>query len=48
MLVPGDPEAASRAERRRDGVPVPEVLHTQLRGVCERAGTPFLLTDPIG
>ncbi|MQA13085.1 MAG: Ldh family oxidoreductase [Pseudonocardiaceae bacterium] len=45
VLVPGDPEAASREERRRDGVPVPTALLRQLRGVCERAGAPYLLHD---
>jgi len=47
VLVAGDPEAASREQRSRDGVPVPEKLHAQLRGVCERAGASFLLVDPL-
>lgn len=46
VLVPGDPEALSREQRQRDGVPVPEALHAQLRGVCRRVGVPFLLDAP--
>lgn len=42
VLVPGDPEAATRAERLRDGIPVPDTLARQLRDVCERCGAPFL------
>jgi LDH2 family malate/lactate/ureidoglycolate dehydrogenase len=43
VLVPGDPEAATRAERMREGVPLPETLVEKIRGVCERCGAPFLL-----
>jgi LDH2 family malate/lactate/ureidoglycolate dehydrogenase len=43
VLVPGDPEALSRRQREIDGVPVPATLHEQLRGVCTRAGVPFVL-----
>jgi len=43
VLVAGDPEATTRAERLRDGVPIPQSLADQLRAVCERCGTPFLL-----
>jgi LDH2 family malate/lactate/ureidoglycolate dehydrogenase len=43
VLVPGDPEAESHARRLREGIPMPESLIAQLRGVCERAGVPFLL-----
>ena len=43
VLVAGDPEAAVREERLRDGVPMPALLVEQLRQVCERCGAPFLL-----
>ena len=43
VLVPGDPEAASRARRLKDGIPVPESLRTKVRAICERSGVPFLL-----
>ena len=46
VLVPGDPEAEAREQRLRDGVPLSDVLVGQLRGICERAGTPFLLDAP--
>lgn len=45
VLVPGDPEAASREQRLRDGIPVPAVLRDQLREVCVRAGAPYLLHE---
>jgi LDH2 family malate/lactate/ureidoglycolate dehydrogenase len=43
VLVAGDPEAAAKAERLRDGVPVPDDLMAQLREVAARAGVPFVL-----
>jgi LDH2 family malate/lactate/ureidoglycolate dehydrogenase len=43
VLVAGDPEAASRETRLRDGIPMPDTLLAQLRGVSERAGVDFLL-----
>ena len=43
MLVAGDPERATREERLRDGIPLPDTLVALLRGITERAGTPFLL-----
>lgn len=43
VLVPGDPEAKARAERLRDGIPVPETLVEKIRGVCERSGVPCIL-----
>jgi len=45
VLVPGDPEAATRAERRRDGIPFPDTLIEKLRGVCQSCGAAFLLDD---
>ncbi|WP_158747713.1 Ldh family oxidoreductase [Acidisphaera sp. L21] len=43
VLVPGDPEAATRAERLRDGIPLPETLLAKLRAVCEGCGAPYIL-----
>jgi len=34
---------ATRAERLRDGVPVPDDLLVQLRAVAASAGVPFVL-----
>jgi LDH2 family malate/lactate/ureidoglycolate dehydrogenase len=45
VLVPGDPEAATRAQRLRDGIPIPDTLAAKLREVCERCGAPFLLAN---
>ena len=44
VLVAGDPEMATRAERLREGVPVPEDLMDQLRAVAKSAGVPFVLS----
>ena len=41
VLVAGDPELATRAERLANGVPVPDDLMVQLRDVAQRAGVPF-------
>jgi LDH2 family malate/lactate/ureidoglycolate dehydrogenase len=43
VLVAGDPEMATRAERLRDGVPIPDDLMAQLRVVVKEAGVPFVL-----
>ena len=43
VLVPGDPEAAVRDERVKEGIPVPQALKDQIRGVCERSGAEYLL-----
>ncbi|MBK1786668.1 Ldh family oxidoreductase [Prauserella cavernicola] len=43
VLVAGDPQARAREERARDGIPMPEPLVAQLRGVAERAGVGFAL-----
>ncbi|HEU5193489.1 MAG TPA: Ldh family oxidoreductase [Methylomirabilota bacterium] len=44
VLVAGDPEMATRSERLRDGVPVPDDLMDQLRAVARSAGVPFVLS----
>jgi LDH2 family malate/lactate/ureidoglycolate dehydrogenase len=43
VLVPGDPEAAAREWRTKEGIPLPAALLEKLRGVCERSGVPFIL-----
>lgn len=43
VLIPGDPEAASRERRLREGIPMPRSLADQLRAVCEGCGAPYLL-----
>ncbi|HSF07727.1 MAG TPA: Ldh family oxidoreductase [Methylomirabilota bacterium] len=43
VLVAGDPEMATREERLRDGVPIPDDLMQQLRDVARQAGVPFIL-----
>jgi LDH2 family malate/lactate/ureidoglycolate dehydrogenase len=45
VLVAGDPEMATRAERLRDGVPVPEDLMEQLRSVAKSATVPFVMGE---
>ena len=47
VLVAGDPEMATKKERLATGVPIPDDLMAQLRGVVERAGVPFLLAPPL-
>jgi LDH2 family malate/lactate/ureidoglycolate dehydrogenase len=44
VLVAGDPEMATRAERLSEGVPIPDDLMEQLRTVARSAGVPFVLT----
>jgi LDH2 family malate/lactate/ureidoglycolate dehydrogenase len=43
VLVAGDPELATRAERLERGVPIPDDLMTQLRTVAQAASVPFIL-----
>jgi len=43
VLVAGDPERLTRAERLEQGVPVPDDLMEQLRAVTVSARVPFLL-----
>jgi LDH2 family malate/lactate/ureidoglycolate dehydrogenase len=43
VMVAGDPELLTRRERLEAGVPVPDDLMEQLRGVAGRAGVPFIL-----
>jgi LDH2 family malate/lactate/ureidoglycolate dehydrogenase len=43
VLVPGDPEAKARADRLRDGIPIPDALRKKIRSVCEGSSVPFIL-----
>ena len=45
VLVAGDPELLTRTERLEQGVPVPDDLMDQLRGVVERAKVSFVLAE---
>lgn len=45
VLLPGEPEKFARAERLKDGIPVPQSLQALIRGVAERAGVPYVLKD---
>ena len=45
VLVAGDPEAATREIRQRDGIPMPQTLIEKLRDVCESCGAAFLLAN---
>jgi LDH2 family malate/lactate/ureidoglycolate dehydrogenase len=44
ILIPGEREYNTRAERLRTGIPIPEDLRAQVRAMCEQAGIAFLLT----
>jgi LDH2 family malate/lactate/ureidoglycolate dehydrogenase len=43
VLVPGDPEKAAMADREKNGIPVPDNLLAQVRGIAAEAGAPWLL-----
>lgn len=43
VQVAGDPEAAARAARDRDGIPFPPKLLEEIADVCARCGAPYLL-----
>jgi len=43
VLVAGDPEAAAREKRLREGIPMPAPLVQKIRDICERSGARFLL-----
>ncbi|RRO16253.1 Ldh family oxidoreductase [Saccharopolyspora rhizosphaerae] len=45
VLVAGDPQAAAREDRSRNGIPMPDSLVEQLRGVAERAGVTSALQE---
>lgn len=43
VRVAGDPEAAARTERDRDGIPFPPALLEEIKDVCARGDAPYLL-----
>ncbi len=43
VLVAGDPEAAAREQRMREGIPMPSSLLEKIREICQRSGAPFVL-----
>jgi LDH2 family malate/lactate/ureidoglycolate dehydrogenase len=43
VLLPGDPERASREERLRDGIPMPASLLAKIRDIAGSAGATYLL-----
>jgi LDH2 family malate/lactate/ureidoglycolate dehydrogenase len=43
VLVPGDPEARTREQRLREGIPIPDSLMKKIRQVCESSGVPCIL-----
>jgi LDH2 family malate/lactate/ureidoglycolate dehydrogenase len=45
VLVPGEPEDLSRAERLRDGIPIPPTLDRHVRDICARCGATYVLQD---
>ncbi|MFB4271871.1 Ldh family oxidoreductase [Nonomuraea sp. GTA35] len=48
VVVPGEPEARTRAQRLEEGVPVPEPVWAELRGLAARLGVPWPDTPPGG
>ncbi|MGG5819075.1 Ldh family oxidoreductase [Falsiroseomonas sp. HW251] len=45
VLVPGEPEDLARAERLRDGIPIPPALDRHVRDICARCGAAYMLQD---
>ena len=43
ILVAGEPEAAKRMERLREGIPISPALSDMIRRVCESSGAEFIL-----
>jgi LDH2 family malate/lactate/ureidoglycolate dehydrogenase len=43
VLVAGDPEAENRAQRRREGIPVPDHVVAAVRDIAKACGVPFIL-----
>ena len=44
VLVAGDPEAAERERRLKNGIPIPEKLDKHIRDICGRCGAAYVLT----
>ncbi len=45
VLVPGEPEDVARAERLRDGIPIPPALDRHVQDICARSGAAYVLHD---
>ncbi|CAM3774790.1 Ldh family oxidoreductase [Bordetella tumulicola] len=45
VQVAGEPEAAERERRLRDGIPISAALEQRLRAICERSGVSYMLAD---
>ncbi|MCD0505672.1 Ldh family oxidoreductase, partial [Bordetella petrii] len=43
VQVAGEPEAAERERRLRDGIPISAALAQRLHALCERSGVPYVL-----
>ncbi|TDD43535.1 Ldh family oxidoreductase [Nonomuraea terrae] len=48
VVVPGEPEAGTRAERLKEGIPVPAPVWAELTGLASRLGVPWPDTPPGG
>jgi LDH2 family malate/lactate/ureidoglycolate dehydrogenase len=48
VQLPGEPELATREERLRDGVPIPEATWLELRDLAEKQGVEFPVVAPQG
>lgn len=46
VLVAGDPEAAKREDRTRNGIPIPLTLAASIQAICKRAEVPYLFKHP--
>ncbi|MCU1577422.1 MAG: hypothetical protein JWP70_2126 [Leifsonia sp.] len=47
VKIPGDPEREARAERGKNGIPIPEVLFTTISEIAGRASAPMVLAEVV-
>jgi LDH2 family malate/lactate/ureidoglycolate dehydrogenase len=47
VKIPGDPEREARAERGKNGIPIPEVLFTTISDIAGRASAPMVLVEIV-
>jgi LDH2 family malate/lactate/ureidoglycolate dehydrogenase len=47
VKIPGDPEREARAERGKNGIPIPEVLFTTISDIAGRASAPMVLAEVV-
>lgn len=45
VVIPGEPEAASRLERKANGIPLPESLISKIEDICTANNVPNLLEE---